>query len=155
MLNQGQMTRHLEVLLADDSDNDVELTRRGFAEGKFQVNLHRVKDGVECLAFLRRQEQYRDVPRPDMLLLDMNMPRIGGREVLEKIALDEELKSLPVVVLASSDEDGETLSMYKLGCSSYILKPIDTDQFQRVVRGITEYWCALVSLPQPQEPGFA
>jgi chemotaxis family two-component system response regulator Rcp1 len=148
MLNQVQTSRHIEVLLADDSDDDVELTRRGFAQGRFLVNLHRVRDGVECLEFLRNEGKYSDVPKPDMLLLDMNMPRLGGREVLQAIASDERFTSLPVVVLASSEEEVETLAMYQLGCSSYIIKPIDTDQFLRTVRGITEYWFAIVVLPK-------
>jgi two-component system, chemotaxis family, response regulator Rcp1 len=151
MMNIKQ-TRPVEVLLADDSDEDVELTRLGFQQSKLLVNLHRVADGVECLAFLRKQDVYSNVPTPDLLLLDLNMPRFGGREVLAEIEKDENLNSLPVVVLTTSEQDHEVLTMYKMGCNSYIVKPIDFDQFVKVIQGITEYWFELVLLPKVQSP---
>jgi CheY-like chemotaxis protein len=110
-----KQTRPVEVLLAEDSDEDVELTRLGFRQSKLLVNLHRVADGVECLAFLRKQDGYSNMPTPDLLLLDMKMPRFGGREVLAEIEKDSDLKSLPVVVLTTSEQDHEVLTMYKLG----------------------------------------
>jgi two-component system, chemotaxis family, response regulator Rcp1 len=150
-----KQTRPVEVLLAEDSDEDVELTRLGFRQSKLLVNLHRVSDGVECLAFLRKQEGYSHAPTPDLLLLDMNMPRFGGREVLAEIQKDEDLRSLPVVVLTTSEQDHEVLTMYKMGCNSYIVKPIDFDQFVKVIQGITEYWFELVLLPKvPQTHGL-
>jgi CheY-like chemotaxis protein len=147
----NKRTRPVEVLLADDSDEDVELTRLGFRRSKLLVNLHRVDDGVECLAFLRKQEGYSSMPTPDLLLLDMNMPRFGGREVLAAIEKDEHLKSLPVVVLTTSDQEHEVLATYKRGCNSYIVKPIDFDQFVKMIQGITEYWFELVLLPKVSE----
>ena len=109
---------------------------------------------MECLAFLRKQEWYSHAPTPDLLLLDMNMPRFGGREVLAEIQKDEDLRSPPVIVLTTSKQDHEVLTMYKMGCNSYIVKPIDFDQFVKVIQGITEYWFELVLLPKvPQAHG--
>lgn len=99
------------------------------------------------MAFLRKQKQYSDAPTPDLILLDLNMPRMDGREVMAEIVADERLQHLPVVVLTTSAEEGEILKMYQLRCSSYIIKPVDFEQFIRVVRLINDYWLALVVLP--------
>ena len=141
-------SRPVEVLLAEDNDNDVELTRQGFKRTKLLLNLHRVRNGEECLAFLRKQGEYANAPTPDLILLDLNMPKMDGREVLAEIVADENLKSLPVVVLTTSEEGEEILKLYKLRCSSYIIKPVDFEQFLRVVRSITEYWFTVVVLPK-------
>jgi two-component system response regulator len=135
------------ILLAEDNDNDVELMRIGFQRAKFAVNLHHVANGEQCMAFLRRQGQYADAPTPDLILLDLNMPRMDGREVLAEIVRDEALCKLPVVVLTTSDSNEDVLAAYKLRCSSYIVKPVDFDQFSQVVRGIGDYWFTLVVLP--------
>jgi two-component system, chemotaxis family, response regulator Rcp1 len=148
MLNDLANSRPAEVLLAEDNDNDVELTRQGFRLAKLLVNLHRVKDGEECLAFLRKQGEYVDAPTPDLILLDLNMPRVGGREVLAEMMEDERLKRLPVVVLTTSEQEEEILKMYQLGCSSYIVKPVDFEQFLKVVRAISEYGFTVVVLPK-------
>ncbi|MGA8068576.1 MAG: response regulator [Terriglobales bacterium] len=140
-------TRPAEILLAEDNENDVELTRQGFKRCKLMLNLHHVKDGEECLAFLRKQGKYCNAPTPDMLLLDLNMPRVDGREVLAEMVADQELKFIPVVVLTTSASDEEILKMYRLRCSSYIIKPVDFDQFCRVIRSIAEYWFTVVVLP--------
>ena len=140
-------SRPVEILLAEDNDNDVELTRQGFKRTKLLLNLHRVKNGEECLAFLRKQGEYVNAPRPDLVLLDLNMPRVDGRQVLAEMVADEHLRSFPVVILTTSEESAEILKLYKLRCSSYIVKPVDFDQFLRVVRSITEYWFTVVVLP--------
>lgn len=148
MGNELTNGRHAEILLAEDNDDDVELTRQGFKRAKLLVNLHRVKDGEECLAFLRKQGEYANAPTPDLILLDLNMPKVGGREVLAEMMQDESLKSLPVVILTTSAQDEEVLKMYKMRCSSYIVKPVDFDQFLKVVRTIAEYWFTVVVLPK-------
>jgi len=139
--------RPAEILLAEDNENDVELTRQGFKRSKLLLNLHHVKDGEECLAFLRKQGKYANVPTPDLLLLDLNMPRVDGREVLAEIIADKDLNSIPVVVLTTSANDEEILKMYKLRCSSYIVKPVDFEQFLHVIRSIAEYWFTVVVVP--------
>lgn len=148
MNNEISGGRPAEVLLAEDSEDDVELTRQGFRRAKLLVNLHCVKDGEECLAFLRHQGAYVDAPTPDLLLLDLKMPKIGGREVLAEMMADERLKSIPIVILTTSEQHDEILRMYKMRCSSYIVKPVDFDQFLTVVRGIAEYWFTVVVLPK-------
>jgi two-component system, chemotaxis family, response regulator Rcp1 len=140
-------SRPAEILLAEDNENDVELTRMGFKKSRLLLNLHHVKDGVECLAFLRKQGEYAHVPTPDLILLDLNMPRMGGREVLAEMLADETLCSLPVVVLTTSAQDEEILKMHKLRCSSYIVKPVDFEKFLEVVRSLAEYWFTIVVLP--------
>lgn len=147
MTNNPLSSRPAEILLAEDNENDVELTRQGFKRSKLLLNLHHVRDGEECLAFLRKQGKYSNAPTPDLLLLDLNMPRIDGREVLAQMVADPSLNHIPVVVLTTSANDEEILKMYKLRCSSYIVKPIDFDQFLRVVRLITEYWFTVVVVP--------
>jgi two-component system response regulator len=145
--NQLDHGRPAEILLVEDNDNDVELTKIGFKRTRLGVNLHHVPDGVECMAFLRKEGQYAGVPIPDLILLDLNMPRMNGREVLEAISQDESLRHLPVVVLTTSDAEKDVLSSYKLRCSSYIVKPVDFENFARVVQSLTDYWFTLVVLP--------
>jgi CheY-like chemotaxis protein len=141
-------SRPAEVLLAEDNENDVELTRQGFKRCKLVLNLHHVKDGEDCMAFLRKQGKYSSAPTPDLLLLDLNMPRMDGREVLAEMVADETLSAIPVVVLTTSAQDEEILKMYKMRCSSYIVKPVDFEQFLHVVRSIAEYWFTVVVLPE-------
>jgi chemotaxis family two-component system response regulator Rcp1 len=140
--------RPAEILFAEDNDDDVELTRQGFKRAKLLVNLHRVKDGEECLTFLRKEGEYVNAPTPDLILLDLNMPKLGGREVLAEMARDEHLRSLPVVILTTSRQDEEVLKMYQMRCNSYIVKPVDFDQFLKVVRAIADYWFTVVVLPK-------
>jgi CheY-like chemotaxis protein len=148
MPNQLANGRAAEILLAEDNDNDVELTRQGFKRAKLLVNLHRVRDGEECLEFLRKQGKYVDAPTPDLILMDLNMPKVGGEQVLAEMLKDESLSGLPVVILTTSEQAEEVLKMYKMRCSSYIVKPVDFDQFLKVVRAITEYWFTVVVLPK-------
>jgi CheY-like chemotaxis protein len=147
MSNQLANGRPAEILLVEDNDNDVELTRQGFLRAKLLVNLHCVENGEKCLAFLRKQGEYQNAPTPDLILLDLNMPKMNGREVLAQMLADERLASIPVVVLSTSEEGEEIMKLYKLRCSSYIVKPVDFDQFLRVVRSIGEYWFTVVVLP--------
>ena len=148
MASKLASSRPAEILLAEDNENDVELTRQGFKRCKLVLNLHHVKDGEECMAFLRKQGKYSNAPTPDLLLLDLNMPRMDGREVLAEMVVDETLNAIPVVVLTTSAQDEEIVKMYKMRCSSYIIKPIDFDQFLHVVRSIAEYWFTVVVLPK-------
>jgi CheY-like chemotaxis protein len=136
-----------EILLVEDNDNDVELTRQGFKLAKLAANLHHAPNGEECLRFLRKQGEYAQAPTPDLILLDLNMPRLDGRAVLAELVADEALRHLPVVILTTSAEEEEVLRMYELRCSSYIVKPVDFDEFLRVIRLIGEYWFTVVTLP--------
>jgi two-component system response regulator len=139
--------RTAEVLLVDDNDDDAELTRMGLLRAKLALNLHRVSDGEECLAFLRKEGKYAGAPTPDLTLLDLNMPRMDGIEVLEAINRDDGLRHLPVVVMTSSDAERDVLSSYKLRCSSYVVKPLDFGAFVRVVQSLADYWFTIVVLP--------
>ena len=111
------------------------------------VTLHHVKDGEEGIAFLRKEGQFADAPTPDLVLLDLNMPRMDGREMLAEIAADDRLRHIPVIVLTTSSADAEILNMYRLRCSSYIVKPMTFSQFSRVMASIADYWFTIVSLP--------
>jgi two-component system, chemotaxis family, response regulator Rcp1 len=139
--------RPAQILLVEDNHNDVELTRVAFEMSKLPFRLHHVKDGVDCMAFLRKEGECVNVPTPDLILLDLNMPRKNGREVLTEMMADETLGYLRVVVLSTSSNDDEILKMYKLGCSSYIIKPVDFERFLVVVRSLAEYWFTVVMLP--------
>jgi chemotaxis family two-component system response regulator Rcp1 len=147
MTSRLASSRPAEVLLAEGNENDVELTRQGFKRCKLVLNLHHVKDGEECMAFLRKQRKYCDAPTPDLLLLDLNMPRMDGREVLAELVADESLNAIPVVVLTTSAGDEEIPKMYRMRCTSYIIKPLDFTQFLHVIRSIAEYWFTVVVLP--------
>ncbi|MEY4762425.1 MAG: hypothetical protein RLZZ200_2281 [Pseudomonadota bacterium] len=144
-MNTG--VRPAEILLVEDNADDVELMRISFDRNRFAANLHVVTNGEDCMDFLKRQGEWSAAPRPDLLLLDLNMPRMDGREVLEQIVHDPKLCDIPIVVLTTSTADPDISAAYKLRCSSYIVKPVDFEQFTRVVRGITDYWFSLVVLP--------
>jgi two-component system, chemotaxis family, response regulator Rcp1 len=147
MPSELALSRPVEVLLVEDNENDVALTRQGFKRTKLHFNLHHVRNGEECMPFLREQNEYADVPTPDLILLDLNMPKMNGREVLAQMLADDHLMSIPVVVLSTSEEGEEILKFYKMRCSSYIVKPVDFEQFLRVVRSIADYWFSVVVLP--------
>jgi two-component system response regulator len=135
------------VLLVEDNDNDVELTKIAFASAKFSVQLHHAYDGEECMAFLRREGRFADAPTPDLVLLDLQMPRMNGLEVLEAITHDARLAQLPVVILTTSESDSEMLEAYKLRCSGYLVKPVGFANFAKVIQGLEDYWFTLVVLP--------
>lgn len=154
MSEQLKDARFAEILLVEDNEDDVELTREGFKRSKVAVNLHHVENGQECMAFLRKEGNYVNVPTPDLILLDLNMPVMSGYEVLAQISADEKLNHLPVVILTTSSDERDILKMYKLRCSSYIVKPVDFTQFLRVIHEFTNYWFSVVVLPkQGKNPG--
>ncbi|HEX7704282.1 MAG TPA: response regulator [Kofleriaceae bacterium] len=135
------------ILLVEDNDNDAELTKLGFVRAKFAVQLHHVSNGEECLAFLRKEGPYADAPTPDIILLDLNMPRMDGIEVMQEISKDEALKHLVTVVLTSSKADEDVMRSYKLRCSSYLVKPINFEAFSKMIESLGNYWFTLVTLP--------
>jgi len=139
--------KQIEVLLVEDDLGDAELTRRMLTEAKVSVNLRVVQDGVEALAYLRREGSYAEAARPDLVLLDLNMPRKDGREVLRDIRAEETLRSLPVVVLTTSESDEDILKSYDLGANCYVTKPVGLDQFARIIQCIEEFWFTVVKLP--------
>ncbi len=139
--------RPAEFLLVEDNPGDVRLTREALKECKLRNNLSVVGDGVEALAFLRREGQYANVPKPDVILLDLNLPRMGGREVLAEIKADPLLKRIPVVVITSSEAEQDVVASYDLHVNCYVNKPVDLDQFIKVVRSIGTFWLTIVKLP--------
>ena len=142
------------ILLAEDDRGDQELTRRALEEGKIRNDLRVVEDGEEALAYLYRRGKYKDPatsPRPDLLLLDLNLPRVDGREVLERVRGDSKLRRMAVVVLTTSRQEEDILRSYEVGCNSFITKPVDMDQFIRVVQTLEEYWFQIVVLPPKTE----
>ena len=148
MRSEPITARQMEVLLVEDNEDDVELTSMAFERAKPLLNIHRLENGEQCMAFLRKQGKYAQAPTPDLILLDLNLPVMDGRAVLAEIVGDDQLRHLPVVVLTASAAEQDILDMYKLRCSSYIVKPVDFDQFLHVVRGICNYWLTVVVLPK-------
>ena len=147
---EALMCRHIEILLVEDSPTDALLTREALSGFKLLNKLHVVDNGVDAIAFLRREGPFASVPRPDLILLDLNLPRMDGREVLREIKADDDLKIIPVVVLTSSDAEEDILKSYNLHASCYITKPVEFDKFLKVVRSIREFWFAVVTLPPQQ-----
>ena len=140
--------RPMEILLVEDNPGDVRFTAEVLKEAEVRNNLSVAKDGVEAIAFLRRQGQYLDAPRPDLILLDLNLPKKDGREVLAEIKADESLKRIPVVVLTTSQAEQDIIRSYSLYANCYITKPVDLDQFIRVVQSIEDFWLTIVKLPR-------
>ena len=149
-MSNGASLHPIEILLIEDSPADVRLTREALREEKLYNNLHVVTDGEEALAFLRREGQYAHAPRPDLILLDLNLPRLSGREVLDAIKQDDNLKRIPVVVLTISAAEKDVVGAYNLHANCYITKPIDLEQFSKVVKSIREFWLTIVKLPPQQ-----
>jgi two-component system, chemotaxis family, response regulator Rcp1 len=139
----------IPVLLVEDSPGDVRLTREAFRDVNAAVHLHVVSDGVEAMAFLRREWPYADAPRPDLTLLDLNLPRMDGREVLAHIKGDGLLKTIPIVVLTTSDAKADIAATYRLQANCYLTKPTQFDEFASLVRSINDFWLTLARLPQP------
>jgi CheY-like chemotaxis protein len=137
----------IEVLLVEDNPGDAQLTRIALEDSKISIHLNVVEDGVEAMAFLRKQEKYAKMPHPDIVLLDLNLPRKDGREVLAEIKGDENLKRIPVVVLTTSQAEEDILKAYNLCANCYITKPVDFDQFVKIVQSIENFWFAIVKLP--------
>jgi CheY-like chemotaxis protein len=137
----------VEILLVEDNEGDARLVKEALREGQIQTNLSVVPDGVEAMAFLRRQGPYTLSPRPDLILLDLNLPRKDGREVLSEVKSDPGLKRIPVVVLTTSEAEQDILTTYELHANWYIIKPIGLDQFITVVKSILDFWLTVVALP--------
>ncbi|MBD2678328.1 response regulator [Nostoc paludosum FACHB-159] len=137
----------IEVLLVEDNPGDAQLTRIALEDSKISIHLNVVEDGVEAMAFLRKQEKYVEAAHPDIVLLDLNLPKKDGREVLAEIKADDNLKRIPVVVLTTSQAEEDILKAYNLSANCYITKPVDFDQFVKIVKSIENFWFAIVKLP--------
>lgn len=146
-------SRIAEILLVEDNEDDVFLTREAFDAASLRVNLHHVDNGTKCMQFLRREGVYAGVPAPDLILLDMHMPVMDGYEVLAEIVKDDKLRHLPVVVLTTSYEAAEIRKMYALRCSSYVTKPVDFENFVKMISQLAGYWLTVVVLPEHGEAG--
>jgi CheY-like chemotaxis protein len=139
----------IEILLVEDNPGDVRLTREALRDAKVTNNLQVASDGVEAIALLRKEGEHRHAPRPDLILLDLNLPRKGGREVLEEIKEDPELKHIPVVILTTSQAEKDILESYHLRANAYVTKPVDLEQFLKVVQSIEQFWLEIVKLSHP------
>jgi len=147
MKNSERSIQPVDILLVEDSPADVRLTREALHEAKVMNTLHIVKDGVEALAFLRQQGPYAASPRPKLILLDLNLPKKDGREVLAEIKQDESLKRIPVVVLTTSKAEEDIVRSYNLHANAYVSKPVDLARFFEVIRALEDFWLAVVTLP--------
>ena len=141
------MGRPVEFLLAEDNPGDVRLTKEALRESKISNNLNVVPDGVEAMAFLCREGKYFDAPRPDVILLDLNLPKKDGREVLAEVKADPNLRLIPVVIITSSEAEQDVLRTYELHANCYVTKPVDLEQFIKVIQSIETFWLTIVTLP--------
>jgi CheY-like chemotaxis protein len=146
-MSSGAFGRPVEILLVEDNAGDVDLTRETLQDSKLLNHMSVVNNGVEAMAYLRREGKYADRTRPDLILLDLNLPKKNGREVLAEIKADERLRRIPVVVLTTSSAEKDILEAYDLHANCYITKPVNLDQFSAVVRAIEEFWFMIVKLP--------
>ena len=147
-MTQFEGERQIEILLVEDDPGDVMMTREAFHDYKLHNELHVVSDGAEAMAFLRQEGEYAGRPRPDLVLLDLNLPRMDGRQVLEAIKSDPELASIPVVVLTTSENEDDVLRSYSLHANAYVTKPVDFQRFIEVVRQIDDFFVTVVRLPR-------
>jgi CheY-like chemotaxis protein len=138
----------IEILLVEDSPDDAFMTMEGLREGKIRNTVHLVEDGVEALRFLRRQGPHAAAPRPDLILLDLSLPRLGGLEVLAEIKQDPELRAIPVVIMTCSKREEDVLKAYNRHANCYVTKPVDSEQFLGVVHKIEDFWLTVVKLPR-------
>lgn len=141
--------RQIELLLVEDNPGDARLAEETLKESRLLNRLHHVADGEQAMAFLRREAPYQDAPRPDLIILDLNLPRRDGRQVLQDIKDDERLRSIPVVVLTISEAEEDILRSYDLHANCYITKPLDLEQFSRIVKSVEGFWFSIVTLPPP------
>ena len=141
-------SRRVEVLLVEDNPGDVRLTQEALKDGRVMVNLTVAADGVEAMEVLKRRGIHASTPRPDLILLDLNLPRKNGREVLEEIKADDELKRIPVIVMTTSKAEQDIHKAYNLNANCYVAKPVDLDEFLNVVRSIEDFWLTIVTLPR-------
>jgi CheY-like chemotaxis protein len=138
----------IEVLLVEDSPGDARLTQEAFREANSRIHLHVASDGVEAMAFLRQEGNYAHAPRPDFILLDLNLPKMDGREVLAHIKSDESLKTIPTIILTTSNAEADIVRSYQLQANCYLTKPVQLDDFEALVKSINEFWLTKVKLPQ-------
>jgi two-component system, chemotaxis family, response regulator Rcp1 len=141
----------IQVLLVEDSPGDVRLTKEAFREANGSIVLHVASDGVEAMAFLRREGAHAKAPRPDLILLDLNLPKMDGREVLAHIKDDQSLKTIPTVILTTSEAEGDILKSYQLQANCYLCKPVQLDAFDALVKSINDFWLSKAKLPQQKE----
>jgi chemotaxis family two-component system response regulator Rcp1 len=141
----------IEVLLVEDSPGDVRLTQEAFRDANRSVRLHVASDGVEAMAFLRRQGAQSAAPRPDLILLDLNLPKMDGREVLARIKEDASLKTIPTIILTTSEAEADIARSYELQANCYLSKPVQLDQFETLVKSINDFWLTKVKLPQKMQ----
>jgi two-component system response regulator len=150
-MNASPPPRHIEILLVEDSPADVLIAREALTEAKLLNTIHVARDGVEAMNFLRKQGEFASAPRPDLILLDLNLPRKNGREVLAEIKVDDNLKSIPVVVLTTSSAEEDIVRSYNLHANCYVVKPVEFDSFVNAVKSIEQFWFSIVMLPPVQE----
>ena len=144
---------HMEVLLVEDSPGDVRLTQEAFREANVSIHLHVASDGVEAMAFLRQEGAHASAPRPDLILLDLNLPRMDGREVLAQIKGDGSLKTIPTVILTTSESEADIVASYQLQANCYLSKPVQLDAFEKLVGSINDFWLTKVKLPRQRHGG--
>jgi chemotaxis family two-component system response regulator Rcp1 len=147
----SKATEPVDVLLIEDNPGDVRLTKEALKDAKLKIHMHVVGDGMEAMAFLRKQGKYAASPRPDLVLLDLNLPKKDGRQVLAEIKEDPDLKRIPVVIITTSKAEEDVLKSYNLHANCYVTKPLDLDQFITVVQSIEQFWLTIVKLPNGQE----
>ncbi len=150
MIGKTKISRPLDILLIEDNPADVRLTQEAFRDAKVQNRIHVVGDGVEAMAFLRRQGSFGSIPSPDLIILDLNLPRKDGREVLAEIKCDRTLKHIPVIALTTSQAEEDITKAYDLHANCYITKPPDLDQFFAVIRSIEDFWLKVVRYPSKE-----
>jgi len=146
-MNTKSLQKPIEILLVEDSPADILITREAFVEARLLNDIHVVEDGVQALEFLRRQGAYASAPRPDLILLDLNLPRKSGREVLAEIKADESLKVIPVIILTTSNAHEDILQAYDLHANCYVVKPVGFENFLKAVQSIRNFWFSVVALP--------
>jgi len=137
----------IEVLLVEDNPGDVRLTQEAFREANSRIHLHVASDGVEAMAFLRRERAHVHAPRPDLILLDLNLPRMDGREVLAQVKADSKLKTIPTIILTTSEAEADIVKSYQLAANCYLSKPVQLDAFENLVKSINDFWLTTAKLP--------
>lgn len=152
-MNNAELSGAVEILLVEDNPGDIRLTVEALKDAKILMNLIIARDGVEAMSVLRREGKYANIKRPDIILLDLNLPKKDGREVLEEIKTDPNLKSIPVVILTTSEAEQDIFRAYELQANCYITKPVDLDQFIKIVKSIENFWFTIVKLPRSEGNG--